>query len=329
VSGRLRARILGQGINVPSRVLTNADLEKMVDTSDEWIITRTGIRERRIADKGTSASQLAIPAARQALEKAGIGPADLDLILVATSTPDMMFPSTACYIQNAIGANGCGAFDLLAACSGFIYGLNVADAFIKSGAAKNILLVASEVFSQILNWEDRTTCVLFGDGAAAVVITAANDGSGIIDSRIQADGGFADLLTAGGCGSRRPIGSNTFEDKAYCLEMKGNQTFKVAVKRMSDVAASLLKDNGYTADDLALVIPHQANIRIINAVGKAMSLPEDKVYTNVDRYGNTSAASIPIAMYEAAEEGRLKKGDLVLLVAFGGGLTWGAALLRW
>lgn len=328
MNGPPRARVAGLGKNLPPKILTNRDLEKMVDTSDEWIVTRTGIRERRIAEKDVTASALAVPAAREALESAGVAPGELDLILCATSTPDMMFPSTACFIQNEIGAGGCAAFDLLAACSGFVYALSAADAYIKSGAAKNVLIAASEVFSRIIDWEDRSTCVLFGDGAAAAVVTASADGGGVIGSRIHADGAYADLLTAGGFAAMGGAAAGARE-ASFCLKMKGNQTFKVAVKRMSDVAAALLAENGLEPADLGLVIPHQANIRIINAVGKALGVPEERVYTNVERYGNTSAASIPIALSEAAEEGRLRRGDLALLVAFGGGLTWGASLLRW
>jgi len=323
-----RSRIAGLGINLPSRVLTNAHLEKMVDTTDEWILSRTGIRERRIADDGVSASTLAIPAAQEALRRAGVSPEDLDLIICATSTPDMLFPSTACLIQRGIGARGCPAFDILAACSGFIYGLSVADKFVRSGSAKTALIVASEIFSRTVDWEDRNTCVLFGDGSAAAVIKATDGASHVIDTRIRADGTYADLLT----GAAGPAGlgaSKPADPKAHCIKMKGNQTFKVAVTNMADVCSSLLSDNGYTASDVALVIPHQANIRIIHAVAKSLDIPEDKMYINVHRYGNTSAATIPIAMYEAQEEGRLKKGDLVLLAAFGGGLTWGSALIRW
>jgi 3-oxoacyl-[acyl-carrier-protein] synthase-3 len=320
-----RSRIAGLGINLPSRVLTNAHLEKMVDTTDEWILTRTGIRERRIADDGVTASALAIPAAQEALRRAGVSPEDLDLIICATSTPDMLFPSTACLIQRGIGAGGCPAFDILAACSGFVYGLSVVDKFVRSGSVKTALLVASEIFSRTVDWEDRNTCVLFGDGSAAAVIKATEGASHVIDTRIHADGTYADLLTsAAGPGASKPAGP-----KPHCIKMKGNQTFKVAVTNMAEVCSSLLTDNGYTASDVALVIPHQANIRIIHAVAKSLDMPEDKMYINVHRYGNTSAATIPIAMYEAQEEGRLKKGDLVLLAAFGGGLTWGSALIRW
>jgi 3-oxoacyl-[acyl-carrier-protein] synthase-3 len=313
------------GISLPSRVLTNAQLEKMVDTTDEWILTRTGIRERRIADDGQTASTLAIPAALDALRRAGVGPEDLDLIICATSTPDMLFPSTACLIQRGIGARGCPSFDILAACSGFVYGLSVVDKFVRSGSAKTALLVSSEILSRTVDWEDRNTCVLFGDGSAAAVIKATEGASHVIDTRIHADGIYADLLTS----AAGPSASIPSGPKPHCIKMKGNQTFKVAVTNMADVCSSLLADNGYTASDVALVIPHQANIRIIHAVAKSLDIPEDKMYVNVHRYGNTSAATIPIAMYEAQEEGRLKKGDLVLLAAFGGGLTWGSALIRW
>lgn len=323
-----RSRITGLGINLPSRVLTNAHLEKMVDTTDEWILTRTGIRERRIADDGQTASTLAIPAAQEAMKRAGVEPEDLDLIICATATPDMSFPSTACHIQNGIGARGCPAFDILAACSGFVYGLSVVDSFIRAGSAKTALLVASEIFSRIVDWEDRNTCVLFGDGAAAALIKATEGLSHVIDTRIRADGSYADLLTGGACQASL-VSSKRFDPKSHFIKMKGNQTFKVAVTKMAEVCSSLLADNGYTAKDVALVIPHQANIRIIHAVAKSLDMPEDKMYVNVHRYGNTSAATVPIAMYEAQEEGRIKKGDLVLLAAFGGGLTWGSALIRW
>lgn len=323
-----RSRIAGLGINLPSKVLTNAHLEKMVDTTDEWILTRTGIRERRIADDGVTASTLAIPAAQEALRRAGVSPEDLDLIICATSTPDMLFPSTACLIQKGIGARGCPAFDILAACSGFVYGLSVVDKFVRSGSAKTALLVASEIFSRTVDWEDRNTCVLFGDGAAAAVIKSTDGASHVIDTRIFADGTYSDLLT-GGAGPAGLGASMQADPKSHFIKMKGNQTFKVAVTNMAEVCASLLADNGYTANDVALVIPHQANIRIIHAVAKSLDMPEDRMYINVHRYGNTSAATVPIALYEAQEEGRIKKGDLVLLAAFGGGLTWGSALIRW
>ncbi len=325
----LGARIVGVGRSLPSRILTNSDIEKIVDTSDEWIVTRTGIKERRIAGNGVSASKLGAPAAKEALEKAGINPSDVDLILCATSTPDKAFPSTACYIQKEIGATGSPAFDISAACSGFTYGLEVANCFIRSGAAKNVLLVASEIFSRIIDWTDRSTCVLFGDGAAAVALAPSDGESGIISSSIHADGEYAELLKAGGMSLCEAPGGQPAISDHFLLEMKGKETFKVAVKHMSDVSTALLEKNGYKTDDLTLVIPHQANIRIINAVGKSLGIDEEKLFINVQKYGNTSAASVPLALYEAEAEGRLKKGDLALFVTFGGGLTWGAALIKW
>ena len=243
MTGATRSKISGLGLNVPDRVLSNADLEKMVDTSDEWIKTRTGISERRIADDGVTASQLGIPAADEALRNAGVDPKDLDLILCATSTPEKMFPSTGCAIQHGIGAGDCPAFDLLAACTGFIYAMSVADNFIRSGSASNVLIVASEIYSQIVDWKDRSTCVLFGDGAAAAVVTRSNGSSGIIDSKIHSNGAYGDLLSTGGVASRRPGTDRRIEEAGYFLEMNGNQTFKVAVKRMTDVSSVLLEKN--------------------------------------------------------------------------------------
>ena len=332
MSKKPTAKITGLGRNLPPRMLTNTDLEKMVDTTDEWIVSRTGIRERRIADDNVIASELGIPSANEALEKAGVAPGELDLIICATSTPDNMFPSTACAIQHGIGAGECPAFDLLAACSGFIYGATVADQFISAGTAKNVLLVASELYSKIINWEDRATCVLFGDGSASAVFTQSDGSSGMIDSMIRSDGSYGSMLTAGAISARKQRASGSSEAETppgYFLEMKGNQTFKIAVKKMSDICLELLETNGFTPGDVDIVIPHQANIRILNAVGKMLGIPGDKIFVNLDKYGNTSAASIPIALYEAEQSGRLKPGSLALMVAFGGGLTWGGALVRW
>ncbi len=328
MSSPIRSKITGMGLNVPKKVLTNHDLEKMVETSDEWITTRTGIKERRIADDGVSSSDLALPAALEALEDAGVRPSELDLIICATSTPDRMFPTTACILQRELKAAQCGAFDLLAACSGFVYGLTTADSFIRAGSAKNILVVGSEVLNHLIDWTNRDTCVLFGDGAGAAVLSAVEGESGIIDSRIHANGEYSDFLMVG-TGSANPIKQDTFENKDHYVKMKGNQTFKVAVNTMSDVTREILEKHGITPDDIDLIVPHQANIRILNAVGKNLGVSEDKVFINVRKYGNTSAATIPIALYEARAEGRIKDGDLVLLVAFGGGFTWGATLIRW
>jgi 3-oxoacyl-[acyl-carrier-protein] synthase-3 len=321
-----RARIVGLGKSLPEKILTNHDLEKIVETSDEWITSRTGIRERRIAADTVSSSQLALPAVFAAMEKAGISPTDIDLIICATATPDMSFPSTACLIQTAIGAADCPAFDISAACSGFIYGLSIGEKYIAAGAANNVLVVASEVLSRIIDWSDRATCVLFGDGAGAAVLQGTEGENGILASRIQANGEYADFLMAG-AGSAS--GYDGAQDKSHCIKMKGNQTFKVAVRTMTEAANDILTKNGFTAEDIDLVVPHQANMRIIAAVGKSLGVAEEKVFVNVDRYGNTSAATIPIALTEAEEEGRLNKGDLVCLVAFGGGFTWGASLIRW
>ncbi|MBI4827639.1 MAG: ketoacyl-ACP synthase III [Nitrospinae bacterium] len=327
--GAARARIAGLGWNLPERRLTNRDLETMVDTTDEWITTRTGIRERRIANNGTTAAQLAAPAAREALAEAGLAPSGLDMIIGATLAPTRTFPSTACDLQQELGAARCAAFDVMAACSGFIYASAVADSFIRTGAANNILVVASEIVSPIINWKDRATCVLFGDGAAAAVYTAGDGSSGLLDSILRSDGSFGDFLTGGGVGERETFAEPRLDPGRFFLQMKGNQTFKVAVKSMAEVAEEILARNGFTMDDVDLIVPHQANIRIIQAVGKALGAPEEKVFVNVDRYGNTSAASIPIALYEARQQGRLTPGKLALLVAFGGGLTWGASLIRW
>lgn len=324
----LGVRVTGVGRALPARILSNHDLAKMVDTSDEWIVARTGIRERRIASEGESTGELGAIAAKEALERSGTDPKDIDLILCATSTPDKVFPSTACYIQEKIGSAPAPAFDLLAACSGFSYGLKIADSFVQSGSAKKVLVVASEVYSRIVDWSDRTTCVLFGDGSAACVLEPSDGVSGIVASNIYADGALADLLCAGGL-KYSEFPGDELNPNDHHIKMKGQETFKIAVKKMADASREILKANGFTTDDVSLVIPHQANIRIINAVAKSLNVSGEKVFINVQKYGNTSAASVPLAIYEALEEGKLKKGDLTLLVTFGGGLTWGATLLVW
>ncbi len=316
------SRIAGLGIALPEKIMTNHDLEKIVETSDDWITTRTGIKERRIADKNESASSLAMPAVTEALENANISPSDLDLIICATSTPDRAFPSTACTIQQQLGAGNCAAFDISAACSGFLYALTLGDSMIRSGQAKNVLLVTSELFSRIVDWTDRATCVLFGDGASAVVLTGSDGKSGIVDSKIHADGRYADDLVAGSGSATGDVPEQRY------VTMKGNQTFKVAVNTMSSVARKILDNNDIAIEDIDLIVPHQANIRILNAVAKNLGLDEKKLFINMHKYGNTSATSIPLAMYEALAEGRLKRGDKLLLVAFGGGFTWGASLIN-
>ncbi len=327
----IQAKIIGTGFYAPDKILTNFDLEKMVDTSDEWIKTRTGISERRIANEKEACSDLAIKASKIALKKAEIKSKDLDLILVATATPDMLFPSTACMVQLGIGAKNAFAYDLSAACSGFIYGLSIAEQYIKSGRYKTILLIGSEIFSRITDWNDRSTCILFGDGAGAVVIRAemTRKKEGILSTHLHSDGHYHDLLYIPGGGSRLPISEKIINEKKHFLKMKGNETFKVAVRFMVNAAREAINYNGYAVEDIHLVIPHQANKRIIDAVAKKLNLPEEKVFVNVMKYGNTSAASIPIALDEAVQKKRIKKNDIILLTAFGAGFTWGSALIKW
>lgn len=323
------AKITGTGSYLPKKILTNHDLEKMVDTSDEWIFTRTGIRERRIADDKEASSDLGIQAAKDAMKKAGVKAGDLDLILVATSTPDMVFPSTAAYIQTGIGAKKAAAFDFSAVCSGFIFGLSIAEQYIKTKQFKTILLVGTEVMSRIVNWKDRKTCVLFGDGAGAAIIQGSENEQGILSTHIQTDGSYADFLYVPGSGTRNGYQCNDADSDLNFIHMKGNETFKVAVNCLSEIAKQALKKNNITIDEVDLLVPHQANKRIIEAVGKKLGISTGKVFQNIRKYGNTSAASIPIALDEAVNEKRLSEGAIVLLVAFGGGLTWGAALIRW
>lgn len=326
----LRARITGTGSAVPEHVLTNFDLEKLVDTNDEWITTRTGIKERRIAAAGEYTSTFATLAARRALDMAGISPEELDLIILGTVTPDFPFPATACIVQKELGAKNAAAFDLSAACSGFIYGLHLAEAQIKSGMAQKVLVLGAEVLSRVVDFSDRNTCILFGDGSGAAVLEADSDEQGILSTHIFTNGAHWDLLYQPGVGSRHPAtDAATFDEKLYYLRMEGNEVFKHAVRAMGDAAAAALEANHLTADHLALLIPHQANRRIIEATGKRIGLPAEKVFVNLHKYGNTSSASIPIALDEANREGRLKGGDLVLLNAFGGGFTYGSALIRW
>ncbi len=323
------AKIVGVGSYAPPKVLTNKDLEKMVDTSNEWIIERTGIRERHIADDKTATSDIGLEAARRALEDARINPEELDLIIVATVTPDFIFPATACLIQDRLGAKKAAAFDLEAACSGFIYGLSVARGFIASGEYDTILVIASEALTKITDWEDRATCVLFGDGAGAAILKPAEEGQGILSSYLRADGGNWDLLRVPAGGSRLPATHDSIDKRLHYMKMEGNKVFKIAVQSMTEAAIEGLKRAKIKIKDLSLLITHQANARIINAVAKRLGLPPEKVYINLDRYGNTSAASIPLALDEAVKKGKIKKGDLVILVAFGGGFTWASAVIKW
>jgi 3-oxoacyl-[acyl-carrier-protein] synthase-3 len=325
----IRARITGTGAFVPDRILTNRELEKMVDTTGEWIVERTGIRERRIAAADQTASDLACGASKAALKRAGLKAKDLDLIIVATITGDMPLPSTACFLQDKLAARNAAAFDVVAACSGFVYGLSVANAFIRSGAYRKVLVVGSEVLSKVTDWEDRTTCVLFGDGAGAAVVEATEEDRGIMSVRVHSDGSMWELLHTPAGGSKTPASKETVRKRQHFIRMKGNETFKVAVRTLESLVVETLEENRLKPSQLSLLIPHQANERIIQATAKRLNLPMERVVMNLDRYGNTSAASIPIALDEAVRTGRVRDGDYVLLEAFGGGLTWAAALLKW
>ena len=324
------ARIIGTGSYLPPKVLTNADLEKLVDTSDEWIVTRTGISERRIAPEEEATSDLALRAAQSAVEAAGLDPADLDMILVATITPDMPFPSTACVLQDRLGARRAGALDLSAACSGFIYGLAVADGLIRAGTARTVLLLGAETLTKVVNWQDRNTCVLFGDGAGAVVLRADEGERGILSTHLYADGSKGSLLILPGCGSRHPVSHAAVDAGLAKMQMNGgNEVFKLAVRAMEDAALTALKRHGLEVSDIDHLITHQANLRIISALGQRLGVPDAKVEVTIRKYGNVSAASIPIALDEAVRAGRVKAGEIVLLCAFGGGLTWASSLIRW
>ncbi len=325
----MRSRIISTGSYLPESVLTNADLEKTVDTSDEWITERTGIKERRIANGNQAASDLAYEASKVALERATLEANDIDLIIAATVTGDMPFPSTACILQDKLSAKEAAAFDINAACSGFLYGLYIADGFIRSGMHKRILVVGTEVLSKITDWNDRTTCVLFGDGAGAVIVEPTEENRGIISMSINSDGSMWELLHLPGGGSRFPASKDSVDGRLHYIKMKGNETFKFAVRTLEDLVVKILKENKLEPSQLSLLIPHQANLRIIQATADRLGIPMDKVLVNLDRYGNTSAASIPIALDEALSNGRIKDGDYILLEAFGGGITWASALIKW
>ena len=325
----VRAKIIATGSYVPERILRNADLEGMVDTSDEWIVERTGIRERRIANEKQAASDLAYEASKAALKSASLKARDMDLIIVASVSGDMPLPATACILQDKLDAKRAAAFDVNAACSGFVYALSVADAFIRSGTYRRVLVVGAEVLSKFTDWEDRTTCVLFGDGAGAVILDATEGDRGILSVKIHSDGSMWDLLHAPGGGSRTPASKETVRKRMHFIKMKGNETFKVAVRTLESLVVETLKENKLKTSDLSLVIPHQANLRIIQATAKRLNLPMEKVVVNLDRFGNTSAASIPIALDETVRAGRVRNGDYILLEAFGGGLTWASALIKW
>lgn len=325
----LRAsRIIGTGRYTPDRVLTNFDLEKMVETSDEWILTRTGIRERRIAADDQACSDLSLAASQQALAMAGIDAKDLDGIIIGTISGDMQFPATATLVQDRLGASNAAAFDVSAACSGFIYSLTLADAMIASGRMNRVLVLGAEMLTKFVDWSDRSTCVLFGDGAGAVVMEACAPGEGILATHMKSDGSLAELLCIPGGGSRRPLTATTYSERTQYIKMKGDGVFKWAVRAMVDATHAVLEQAGHSLADVALVIPHQANIRIIDAVAERLEIPRERVVVNLDRYGNTSSATIPIAYDEVTREKRVKPGDLVLFTGFGGGFTWGSVLVK-
>jgi 3-oxoacyl-[acyl-carrier-protein] synthase-3 len=324
------SRIIGTGSFLPDRVLTNADLEKIVDTNDEWIVTRTGISERHMAADDEATSDLAYHACQAALAAANLDPGDLGMILVGTATPDMVFPSTACILQDRLGAKRAGALDISAACSGFVYGMGVADGLIRAGTVRSVMVVGAETLTKVLNWQDRNTCVLFGDGAGAAVLRAEEGERGILSTHLYSDGSKGSLLMLPGGGSRHPVSQAVVDQGLAKIKMNaGNEVFKLAVRAMEDAALTALKQNGLEVGDLDFVISHQANLRIISALGQRLGLPDHKVIVNLQRVGNTSAATIPIALDEAVRDGRIQPGHLVLLCAFGGGLTWGSVLIRW
>ncbi len=326
----MRARIVGTGHSYPEGILTNADLEKMVETSDDWITTRTGIKQRRKAAPGEYTSLFAVRAAKQAIERAGLQPSDIDLLLCATVTPDQILPSTGCIIQAELGAHKAAAMDIVAACSGFLYGLTIADTMIRTGQSKHALVIGAEILTQYVDYSDRQTCVLFGDGAGAAVLAASTgDDRGILSARIRSDGRYEEQLFSPGGGTRKPASAETLAAGDHFFKMKGNELFKVAVRSMADISKEVLEDAGLKPEDIKLFIPHQANQRITDAVANKLNVESERVYSNIAMHGNTSSASIPIGLDECVEAGRITEGDLVLLASFGGGVTWGGVLMRW
>lgn len=325
----VNAGITGMGMCVPDKILSNADLMKIVDTNDEWIVTRTGIRERRITDPGTASSDLAIVAANRALEDAGLTSNDIDLIICATATGDFIWPSTACIIQDKIGATRAGAFDLSAACSGFCYGMATAAGFIQTGAMRNVLVVGVDTLTKQINWEDRATCILFGDGAGAAIMSPCSVGEGVLASVLGSDGSGLESVWMPAGGVRTPLTQEGIDGKLNCITMKGAEVYKFAIRIIPDAIEQALAKAGLKSCDISLLVMHQANLRIIQSVAQKLGIEAERVFVNVDRYGNTSAASVPIALTEAQSQGRLKRGDIVATVGFGAGLTWGANVLRW
>jgi 3-oxoacyl-[acyl-carrier-protein] synthase-3 len=324
-----RARITALGLYVPERVMTNADFEKIVDTSDEWIRTRTGIQERHVVEPGTPTSELALRAARDALARRGVEPGEVDLIIVATVTPDMIFPATACLIQDKLKAAHAWGFDVSGACSGFLYALTMGAQFIETGAHKKVLVIGADVMTSILNYQDRATCVLFGDGAGAVLLEPGEDGSGILDFQHEVDGSGGCYLYMPAGGSAHPASHETVDKKMHTVHQEGQQVFKYAVRKFPEASRRVLERNGLTVDQVDLFVAHQANARIIDAARERLGLPESKVVKNIHKYGNTTAATIPLALGTALDEKRLHRGDLVLLAAVGAGFTVGSVLLRW
>ncbi|MBL7065188.1 MAG: ketoacyl-ACP synthase III [Anaerolineae bacterium] len=322
-------RITGWGKSVPKRILTNYDLEQMVDTSDEWIVTRTGIRERHIAGPGETTSTMSVEACQKALEQAGVSPGEVDLIIIATSTPDYFCPPVSSMVQDQLGATRAGAFTLVAGCTGFVYGLVTASQFIEAGLYERVLVVGVETLSPAVDWTDRTTCVLFGDGGAAVLLEASDQPTGILSCELGSDGSDWDALIAPGYGTAKPLSEEVLRNREQYLRMDGRRIFKFATRKMTDSVINVVRDSGLTWNDIELIIPHQANARIIELAVRRLRVAPEKVMINIDRYGNTSAASIPLALCDALEEGRLKSGDHVVLVGFGAGLTWAAAVLHW
>jgi len=329
MSHRLAAKITGVAGYVPPKVMTNADLEKIVETNDEWIRTRTGIRERHIVEDGMATSHMATEAAKALLAQTKTDPADIDLIVLASVTPDMFFPATACLVQERIGAKKAWGFDLSAACSGFAYALTVGAQFVAAGTHQKVLVIGSDTMTSVLDYQDRATCVLFGDGAGAVLLEAAAANEGILDFQHDVDGAGGSFLYMPGGGSLHPSSRETIEKRMHYVHQEGSQVFKYAVRRMTEMAAHLLEKNGFTKDNLKLLVPHQANLRIIRATQERLGIEDSKVMVNIDRYGNTTAATIPLGLRDAVDQGRLKKGDLVLIVTVGAGYTTGGVLLRW
>lgn len=327
----IKTRIAGTGSFIPEKIITNKDMEKIVDTTDEWITSRTGVITRHKCNDDATTSEIAFYAAQKALEMSGTSPEELELIIIGTASPEMLFPSTACILQRRLGAKNAGAFDLLAACTGFIYALSIGDQFIKTGNLSTILVMGAEILSKITNYKDRTTCILFGDGSGAAVLKKNTTGSdsGIIYSKLLSDGNLEHLIQMPAGGTRQPASHETVEQNLHTIHMKGNETYKHAVKLMYQITNEALEKNNLKIEDIALFIPHQANIRIIKALAQRLNISEDKVFINIDKYGNTSSASVPIALDEAVRSGKIKEGDLILLTAFGGGLTYGTVLIKW